>query len=128
MGQVSGLLNLFRQIGGSMGIALVATLLNSLGHQNYLNLVSKVSLLNPNVQSFYIRSSSALSNKMARDLGFNWGSQSALKALFFKVQAQVFMLSFLQLVTLMMILMSLAFIPLALLKFKARTVTVVDAH
>src|SRR6185437_14884106 len=53
MGQVSGLLNLFRQLGGSVGIAVVATLLETMSRQNYLDLVTKVTLLNPNVQQFY---------------------------------------------------------------------------
>lgn len=128
MGQVSGLLNLFRQLGGGMGVALVATLLNSLSHQNYLDMVSRVSLLNPNIQTFFAQSSGALSNKLSREIGFNWGSQSAIKALHFKVQNQVFMLSFLQVIMIMMIMMSFVFIPLALLKFKKRAVTIVDAH
>ncbi|MGZ6480129.1 MAG: DHA2 family efflux MFS transporter permease subunit [Bdellovibrionales bacterium] len=128
LGQVSGLLNLFRQIGGSMGIALVATLLNSLGHQNYLDMSAKVSQLNPMVQNFYMQTSGALSNKMSKELGFNWGSQSALKALYYKVQAQVFMLSFIQLVFVLMMLVGLAFIPLFLLKFNRPVATVADAH
>jgi DHA2 family multidrug resistance protein len=128
MGQVSGLLNLFRQIGGSMGIALVATLLNGLSHQNYLNLVSKVSLLNPNVQTFFAQSSAGLSSKLSREVGFNYGSQSALKAMFYKVQNQVFLLSFLQLVAIMMCLISIAFVPLWLLQFKRKPVVVADSH
>jgi len=57
MGQVSGLLNLSRQIGGSIGIALVGTLLSMRAHQNYIDLASKVSLLNPNTQQVYFQSS-----------------------------------------------------------------------
>jgi DHA2 family multidrug resistance protein len=128
MGQVSGLLNLARQLGGSMGIALVATLLNSLSRQNYLDLVSRVSLLNPNVQAFYMQSSGALSTKLAREIGFNFGSQSALKAMFFKVQSQVFMMSFLQLSMIMMIVVSFVFIPVARLKLTRKVAAVSDAH
>jgi len=128
MGQVSGLLNLFRQIGGSMGIAMVATLLDVLSKQNYLDLVSKVSLLNPNVQSYYMQVTGAFSNKLAREVGFNWGSQTALKTLLYKLEAQVFMLSFLQLVFVMMFLVGLAYIPLALIRFKRQAVKIVDAH
>ena len=65
---------------------------------------------------------------LARELGLNWGSQSALKALYFKVQSQVFMMSFLQLVFIMMILVSLAFIPLFLLRFNRPPTVVVDSH
>lgn len=128
MGQVSGLLNLFRQIGGSMGIALVATLLNVLSKQNYLDLSSNLSLLNPNVQAFYQQINSGMNGKLARDVGFNSGAQSAIKILYYKVQAQVFMMSFIQLVLIMFALVALAFIPLALLKFKRAPVAVMDAH
>jgi DHA2 family multidrug resistance protein len=128
MGQVSGLLNLFRQVGGSMGIALVATLLSTLGHQNYLNLVSKVSLLNPNTQVFYYGAQRAMSAKFSQDIGMSWGSQTVLKALYFKIQHQVFMLSFLELIEIMMVMLSFVFIPLALLKFNKRGSVVLDAH
>lgn len=128
MGQVSGLLNLFRQIGGSMGIALVATLLEKLSHQNYLDLVSKVSLLNPNIQSFYAATNNSMAVKMGKNIGFNEGVQGTLKALAGKVNAQVFMMSFLQLVFLMMIMVSFVFIPLYLLKFNRKPVVVADSH
>jgi MFS transporter, DHA2 family, multidrug resistance protein len=128
MGQVSGLLNLFRQIGGSTGIALVATLLNSLGHQNYMNMSAKVTQLNPNVQSFYMQMQHGLAGKLASELGINRGAQAALKALYYKVQAQVFMLSFIQLVWIMMLLVGLAYIPLYLLKFEREVGVVADAH
>ena len=41
LGQVSGLLNLFRQIGGGVGIALVGTLLAMQSQQNYIDISSK---------------------------------------------------------------------------------------
>ena len=128
MGQVSGLLNLFRQIGGSMGIALVATLLSSLAKQNYLDLSAGVSLLNPQVQQYYQRTQGAMTGGMSHNVGFNYGSQAAIKAIYGKVMSQVFMLSFLQLVYMMLILVGLAFIPLYLVKFNKRPIAVVDAH
>jgi DHA2 family multidrug resistance protein len=128
MGQVSGLLNLFRQIGGSMGIAMVATLLNSLGHQNYLNLSAKMTQLNPNVQNFYMQTTTALAHKLSKDVGSGFGAQTALKAIYFKVQAQVFMLSFIQVVSILFVLVGLAFIPLYLLRFTKKIGVVADAH
>ncbi len=127
MGQVSGLLNLFRQIGGSMGIALVATLLNSLSHQNYLDLVSRVTLLNPNVQSFFYGVQHSMASKFSRNTGMDYGAQSSLQAMYGKVYAQVFMMSFLQLVSIMMAMIAVAFVPLYLIKLK-RTTKVIDAH
>jgi DHA2 family multidrug resistance protein len=128
LGQVSGLMNLFRQLGGSMGIAMVATMLNTRSHQNYLDMASRVTMLNPNTQQFYQNSGGALGHKMGEQLGMAEGAQAALKVLAYKMQSQVFMITFLQLVFIMMMLVSLAFIPLYLLKFKRQTTVVMADH
>jgi DHA2 family multidrug resistance protein len=128
LGQVSGLMNLFRQIGGSMGIAMVATLLNSRSHQNYLDLVSKVSPLNPTTQTFFNGAFAAMKAKMGQEIGMAAGQQAALKVIFYKIQSQVFMITFLQLIFIMMLLVSLVFIPLARLRFRSEIATVTDAH
>lgn len=128
MGQVSGLLNLFRQIGGSVGIALVGTLITSLGHQNYIDLVPKVSMLNPNTQTYVLQSQHGLEMKMSEGLGMATGMQATLRSLYGRVQNQVFMMSFLQLVYIIMSLIVLAYIPLYLLKFKKKPVAVMDSH
>jgi DHA2 family multidrug resistance protein len=128
MGQVSGLLNLFRQIGGSISIAMVATLLNSRSHQNYLDLAGKVTLLNPNVQGWYAATSNGMNAKMQTDIGLAYGPQIALKAMWFKLQNQVFMMSFLQLVFIMMIAVSFSFVPLYFMKIRKTVKTVADAH
>ncbi len=128
LGQVSGLMNLFRQLGGSMGIALVATLLNTRSHQNYLDLAPKVSMLNPMTQGFMAQTNAAMAAKMGEHVGMASGVQAALKVMFYKLHAQVFMMTFLQLVFIMMLLVSLAFIPLALLRFRKEPVVVADAH
>lgn len=128
LGQVSGLMNLFRQIGGSVGVALVGTLLTSRSHQNYLDLVSKVSLLNPNTQSYYAQSKGALGMKLSDGVGMADGADAALKALYYKVQNQVFMMSFIQLVFIIMMIFALAYIPLYLIRFRGRTTEVIDAH
>jgi DHA2 family multidrug resistance protein len=127
LGQVSGLLNLSRQLGGSMGIALVATLLSMNSHQNYLDLSTKISLLNPVVQTQYSQLVAAMSMKMREGVGMASGTQAALKALQYRIQGQAFLLSFNQLVFVIMIIFSLAYIPLYLIQFK-RKVEVVDSH
>lgn len=128
LGQVSGLMNLFRQIGGSVGVALVGTLLTSRSQQNYLDLTSKVTLLNPNTQAYYYQSQGALGMKMSEGVGMANGTEAALKALYFKIQNQVFMMSFIQLVFIIMMIFALAYIPLILIRFRGKTTEVVDAH
>lgn len=128
LGQVSGLLNLFRQIGGSAGIALVATLLNTKSHQNYADLSNRMNALNPQVQNFISGTTQALKSKMATEIGMNMDSSAAIKVLYFKVQNQVFMMTFLQLIYVIMAIMLLVIFPLYRLKLPKGGTKIVDAH
>jgi DHA2 family multidrug resistance protein len=128
MGQVAGLLNLFRQIGGSMGIAAVATMIKTRGYQNYADLAANVTALRPASQNFFNSTAESLRGKMVENFGMGAPSTGAVKILWAKVQAQVFMQSFLQLVTIIMIIMSFTVFPIWLLKLKKGPVKIVDAH
>lgn len=134
VGQVSGLLNLSRQIGGSVGIALVATLLSKNSHQNYIDLVSHVSLLNPNTQQVYQQSVNGMTGKMVEGLGMGYSNAASLatsatlKSLNGRVQNQVFMMSFNQLIWMIMLIFVFAFIPLFMMKFRVKPKVVSDAH
>ncbi len=128
LGQVAGLLNLFRQIGGSAGIALVATLLNSRSHQNYQDLSNHASQLNQQTQGFIQNLNLSLNSKLLSDVGMNPNSTASLKAFYFRVQNQVFMMSFLQLIYVMMFIMLITIIPIWRLKVKKGPVTVVNDH
>lgn len=128
LGQVAGLMNLFRQIGGSMGVALVATLLSTRMQQNYLDLTSKVSMLNVNTQLTIAQSSAGLSQKMTDSVGLSTGPRAALQSLSYRIQNQAFMLSFLQLIVVIMMILALAYIPLYFLKLRQKPVVVSDAH
>lgn len=125
MGQVSGLLNLFRQIGGSVGIALVGTLMASRGHQNYLDLASKVSLLNPATQQAYLSTLNGFMSKAG--VGFSDAHHATLKALAGRVHSQVFVMNFIQLIWIILIVFAFAYIPLYLIKFRKKS-QVVDSH
>lgn len=128
LGQVAGLLNLFRQIGGSAGIALVATLLNTRGHQNYQDLSNHLTAFNYQARNFVQGTSMSMQTKMSTSVGFNIDNAAALKALYFKTQNQVFMMSFIQLVYIMMLVMVLVIYPVYRLKLKKGPVKIVDAH
>ena len=128
LGQVSGLLNLFRQIGGSVGIALVATLLSRNNHQNYLDLTAKVSMLNTQTQLTVRQMSAGLGAKMSDNLGMATGTGAAFKSLYYRIQAQVFMLSFGQLIVMIMVIFLLSFVPLFRLKLKVKPTGPIDSH
>jgi DHA2 family multidrug resistance protein len=115
---------LFRQIGGSVGVAMVGTLMASRGHQNYLDLASKVSLLNPATQSAYY---GTVSNFISKSVGFADAHHATLRALKGRVLGQVFMLNFNQLIWIIAIVFAMAYIPLYLIKFKKKA-QVVDSH
>lgn len=125
MGQVSGLLNLFRQIGGSVGIALVGTLMASRGHQNYLDTVSHVSLLDPNTQSAFYGTMNGFMLKAG--VGFTDAYHAALTAIRGRVSGQVFIMNFIQLIWIIMIIFAFSYIPLFLIKFRKKS-QVVDSH
>lgn len=128
LGQVSGLLNLFRQIGGSMGIAFVATILNKRAHQNYADMAAHVTAFDYQAQSFSQNISNGMASKMAESVGFDVAHRSGIQLLLYKVQNQVFMMTFLQLVVIMMFILAFAFIPVYTLKLKKGSVKPVDAH
>jgi DHA2 family multidrug resistance protein len=127
LGQVSGLMNLSRQIGGSIGIALVATLLTVRSHQNYADLQSRVTILSPAAQTQYVQIQGAMKSKMSDQIGTATPTQAAARMFYRRAQSQVFMMSFTQLAWMISFIFSLAFIPLALLRFKKKVVAV-DAH
>jgi DHA2 family multidrug resistance protein len=128
LGQVSGLLNLSRQIGGSIGIAAVGTMLSMRAHQNYVDLAAKVSLLNPTTQQVYYSSQSGMTKKLSSSIGMFKPDTATLTAIKHRLDGQVFMMSFNQLMWIIMIIFSFAFIPLYFLKLRLRTTTVVDSH
>lgn len=128
MGQVSGLLNLSRQIGGSIGIAMVGTLLTMRSHQNYIDLASKVSLLNSNTQQVYYQSEAGISKKMSSGVGMLKADKAALSSIKHRLDAQVFMMSFNQLMWIILFIFSLAYIPWYFLKMRVKPTGVVDSH
>jgi DHA2 family multidrug resistance protein len=127
LGQVSGLLNLLRQLGGSVGIALIATLLDRNNHQNYSDLVSHVSMLNPNTQAFVQQTQGGMMAKLSDQIGMALPNSATLQALTYKIQNQVFMMSFTQMMWVVMIIFGFSFIPLAMLKVD-KVSGPIDAH
>lgn len=128
LGQVSGLMNLSRQIGGSIGIALVATLLQVRNHQNYTDLQARVNALNPQAQQVFTQTQNAMSFKMRKQIGESTPTDVFYKALYGRVQSQVFMMSFIQLIWTIAAILSLSLIPLSLLRFKTKISGPIDAH
>jgi DHA2 family multidrug resistance protein len=128
LGQVAGLMNLSRQLGGSIGIAMIATLLERRNHQNEIDLLSKVSLLEPATRNAMMQFQGGMASKFPNALGMVHSSQSALHTIAMKVQAQVFILSFEQLMWSLLILFGLALIPLSMVQGTEKVTGPVDVH
>jgi DHA2 family multidrug resistance protein len=128
LGQVSGLMNLFRQLGGSIGIASVGTLLTTRTMQNFVDLSQRVSLLDPATRGAYYQGIGGLGGKMVDQLGMGTARQAILKSLFGRMMGQAFMMSFLQLIWVVMFFFLIAFVPLYLLKLRFKPTKVADSH
>jgi DHA2 family multidrug resistance protein len=122
------MLNLFRQIGGSIGIATLSTLLQRYNSQNYTDLVSHVSLLNPNTWQAIHQSTAGMAMKLQSSVGLSSYRSAALKGLDYRIQRQVFAMSFDQLLWVLVFAFAGALIPLAMIKVKSRIKGPVDAH
>ena len=128
LGQVSGMMNFFRQIGGSVGIASLSTMLTRFSVQNYSNMMEKVSVFNPAALATYWGAHSLPLSKFSSGIGLGTPDAIAIKALNGRVQNQVFILSFQDLCWVIMCLFALAFIPLYLIKAKRLQAPVADSH
>lgn len=119
LGQAAGLLNLSRQLGGSIGIAMIATLLSSVGQQYRTDLSSHVTPLTPAVQISMRGASQAMANKMESEVGF-WNPRSGTaKMIEGRVANQVFILSFDYVLFILKICFGLSLIPLYFLRSKS---------
>ena len=128
LGQVSGMMNFFRQIGGSVGIASLSTMLTRFSVQNYSNIMTKVSVFSPAALATYWGAHALPLSKFSSGIGLGTPDAIAIKALNGRVQSQVFILSFQDLCWVIMGLFALAFIPLYLIKAKKLQAPVADSH
>lgn len=128
LGQVSGLLNLSRQIGGSIGIAMVSTLLSVRAHQALQDLSNNFTLLNPNVQLAIQQASNAMATKMVSQVGSASPAQAAIRFMAMRLNQQAFVISVVQLIYIIGFIFALGFIPLKLLKLRSRPAAVADSH
>ncbi len=129
LAQVAGMQNFFRQMGGSIGIASLDTLLTRFSAQNYNDLLGKVSALSPEAFHDFMRGAAIPLSGLSSAIGL-WDPQTiSLKSIYGRVAAQVFVMSFEQLVWVIFGIVALSLIPLYLIKPKdIRGKPLVDAH
>ena len=128
VGQVAGLMNLCRQLGGSMGIALIGTMLATRSKQNYSDLSEHVSILDPATLHSFQQIVMGSMTKFTNSLGMATGTDLALHQIVYRLQTQAFMLSFVQLVGIIMAMMTVAYVPLYLLNLRRTVSATMDSH
>ena len=121
LGQVAGLMNLMRQIGGSIGIAFIDTLLERNSHQNLADLSAHMSVLNPGTQA-------NLHKMGVSDL--SQIPEKVMHMIHMRLDQQVYLMSFNQMMWYIFFIFSIAFIPLYLLKVPKQidAKAAMDAH
>ena len=117
LGQVAGLMNLSRQLGGSIGIAALSTLVQRFNAQHYIDLVSHVSLLNPTI-----------SHELTRTFSMDQVNMGALKGIAYRIQKQVTVLSFEKGMAVLSIALLFSVVPLVLMRKPPKLSGPVDAH
>ncbi|MDR3607531.1 MAG: DHA2 family efflux MFS transporter permease subunit [Oligoflexia bacterium] len=128
LGQVAGMQNFFRQIGGSIGISSLDTLLTRFGAQHYNDLMASVSALNPAGYQSYVRNMAMPAAKMSSTIGL-WDPQTlSIKALYGRVMQQVFIMSFDQLCWVIMVIIAMGLIPLYFIKVTKFSGPIMDVH
>jgi MFS transporter, DHA2 family, multidrug resistance protein len=88
MGNATGLFNMMRNIGGGVGISLVATMLTRMGQQHINLLVANITALSPSAQPLLVGLKSLFAGS-----GPVWADQQAYATLFGLVQREATMVA-----------------------------------
>ena len=89
--QGAGLYNLFRQLGGSFGIAIIATILDRRQHFHFTVLSERASLYNPLTQERLVQIQNGL---MSKGMSATDAKLAAMKALGNTIRGQSYVLAF----------------------------------
>jgi DHA2 family multidrug resistance protein len=129
LGQVAGMQNFFRQIGGSIGISSLDTLLTRFGAQHYNDLLEKVDAFHLSVIQAANQARTLPVSRLSGQIGLWNMEQIATKTIAGRVAQQVFILSFEQICWVIMMIVACGLIPLAMIKApKKIDGPIIDAH
>jgi DHA2 family multidrug resistance protein len=128
LGQVAGMQNFFRQIGGSIGISSLDTLLTRFSAQNFSDLMGHVTLLDPAARLTVKQSLALPAARFADQIGMGAVPYLPVKSIYYRAMAQCFIMSFDQLCWVVMGVVALGLIPLYLIKPPKLSGPVMDVH
>jgi DHA2 family multidrug resistance protein len=128
LGQAAGIMNLSRQLGGSLGIAFLSTMFNQSQDVAFDSLRSHISPLNPGFVQ-WAQAARGAAYKFSNELGLYQPDSLVMKEAYFRVKKQAFGLSFEHMCWLMVIIFAFGLIPVYLLKKpQGMAAKPVDAH
>ncbi len=135
LGQAAGLLNLSRQIGGSVGIAGMSTFLDRYGAMFRNNLRTYVNYGNPSAMSALRQSTDSVRAKLSLwqglspgSLGMSKSATLGVKSLQDRMDAQVFQLSFDRVMILVLSIYVFSLLPLWTMKLKKKVAGTTPMH
>jgi DHA2 family multidrug resistance protein len=129
IGQAAGLLNLCRQLGGSVGIALISTFFQRYQVISYSVLAGHVSYLNHEAWQVAHAISGSMNNKLAEVVGMGVHTLDSVKILTGMAHKQAFVIGYQKIVRIISFGYLLSLLPLFLLKKKeGATAPIMDAH
>ena len=116
IGQAAGLLNLCRQLGGSVGIALISTFFQRYQVLSYSVMSTHLSALDHQAVQFSHQLQMSMQNKMANAVGMGSAASDSIKIMLGMARKQAFILGYQKIVRILGFGYLLSLLPLLLLK------------
>ncbi len=127
LGQAAGIMNLSRQLGGSLGIAILSTMFSKSSNAAYEHLRQYISPLTPGF-SQWAQGAKGMAYRFSNELGFYDPETLLIKEAYFRVKKQAFVMAFDQMAWVMVIGFAIAGIPIFFMKKPAHMGNPADAH
>ncbi len=127
LGQAAGIMNLSRQLGGSLGIAILSTMFNKSTDAAYDHLRQYISPLSMGF-SQWAQGAKGLAFRFSNEVGIYNPDNLLIKEAYFRVKKQAFVMAFDQMGWVMVIGFAIAGIPIFFLKKPEHMGNPADAH
>ena len=127
LGQAAGIMNLSRQLGGSLGIAILSTMFSNASDAAYEHLRQYASPLSMGFTQ-WAQGTKALMYRFSTEVGMTDPDLLIAKAAYFRLKKQAFVMAFDQMAWVMVIGFAVAAIPIYFMQRPKQMAGPVDAH
>ncbi len=127
LGQAAGIMNLSRQLGGSLGIALLSTMFGNASDAAYDHLRQYISPLTMGF-SQWARGAQGMAYRFSNEVGLYNPDTLMVKEAYFRVKKQAFVMAFDQMAWVMVIGFAVAGLPILFMKKPQHMGNPADAH